>query len=114
MRNDSILDSVKKAIGYPIEYSDFDQNLLMFINTEFSVLHQYGVGPSDPFIVTGQTETWGDFIGDDDRLNLIESIVFIRAKLMFDPPGSSFVLDNYKEVLKELEWRANIISETIE
>lgn len=114
MKSDSILQSVKKIIGYPEEYTDFDKDLIMFINTEFGVLYQHGVGTDSPFMITGDSETWGDFIGDDDRLIFVETIVSLKAKILFDPPQSSFVLENLKETVKELEWRAYITEETVE
>lgn len=113
MKTDSILQSVKKVVGYPVDYTDFDVDLLMFINTEFAILHQHGVGPTEPFVVTGDGETWGDF-SEDPRLNFIETLLTMRAKLLFDRPENSFAIELLKETIKELEWRANIVSETVE
>lgn len=112
---EDILTSVKKAIGLDEDYRVFDPDLVMFINSTFATLHQLGVGPSTPFSITADSQScWHDFIGDDKRINSVKSYVFIKAKIIFDPPQSSFLLDSLKQQADELEWRLMVVSETKE
>ncbi|MCM1524235.1 MAG: hypothetical protein NC120_07220 [Ruminococcus sp.] len=109
---DSILTSVKKAIGgIPEEYEHFDPDIIMFINTVFSVLTQLGAGPAEGFSVKDKTAVWRDFMPDDPRLEFVKSYVTLRVKLMFDPPASSSVADSLKRTADELEWRIMMQSE---
>lgn len=109
---ESILNSIKKALGPDDSYQQFDPELIMFINTVFGILFQLGVGPKDrPFKITGAGETWDQF-KTNNEIETVKSYVFIKVKLLFDPPSSSFVLASYKELAQEFEWRCNVDSET--
>ena len=109
---DSILDSIKKLIGPGVEHNFFDSDLIMHINSAFMILNQVGVGPIIPFKIYDNTATWQDFISDRDNYQSIIDYVYLRCKLIFDPPSSSFVLSALKEQQQELEWRLNIMAET--
>lgn len=112
---EDILTSVKKAIGFDENYRVFDPDLVMFINSTFATLHQLGVGPKEPFCIDVDSQScWHEFINDDLRLNSVKSYVFIKAKMIFDPPQSSFLLDSLKTQADELEWRLMVAAETIE
>lgn len=112
---DDILTSVKKAIGIDSDYRVFDPDLVMFINSTFATLHQLGVGPTEPFSITlDEQKCWQEFIEHDDRLNSVKNYVFIKAKMIFDPPQNSFLLDSLKQQADELEWRLMVASETVE
>lgn len=109
---DSILTSIKRLLGIEKEYTQFDPELVIFINSVFGILFQLGVGPKDePFVITGETEKWTEFI-DDEQIETVKSYVFMKVKLLFDPPSSSSVLSSYQELIKEFEWRCHIDSET--
>jgi hypothetical protein len=71
-------------------------------------LNQIGVGPSDGFMIMDSTETWDAFIGTDPRLNTVKSYIHLSVKLIFDPPGTSYVLETMKQKLQEFEWRLNV------
>ena len=43
---DSILNSVKKQLGIAPDYEPFDPDIIIHINTVFSILHQLGAGQS--------------------------------------------------------------------
>lgn len=105
---DSILLSIKKKLGLDPEFKDFDVDVTIAINTALSILQQLGVFGEAPFSITGEEQLWSQFIPDGRNLETVKSFVFIRTKLLFDPPQSSFVLSSYKEQLKELEWRIYI------
>ena len=93
--NDSILTSTKKVLGIG-EYDDnFDTDVIMHINTVLSILQQLGVGPRFGFSITGDEETWSDFLEpDDERINTVKTYVYLRVRLLFDPPTNSFVTMN--------------------
>lgn len=107
----SILNTVKKQIGFDEDYDQFDADLILLINSALSVMTQVGVGPKDGFSITGSSEDWNDFLNDDQRLEMVKEYVFLRAKVIFDPPQSGSVLDAYKERIRELEWRSHIVGD---
>lgn len=104
--NDSILNSVKLQLGILPEYTVFDQQLILAINTAFSILHQLGVGPKDGYAIEDESNRWDEVV-TKQSLNMIKSYVFLKVKLLFDPPATSFVLDAYNKQLAEMEWRIN-------
>ena len=106
---DSILTSIKKLLGIAEEYTHFDSDIIIHINTAFSILTQIGVGPSEGFSITDKTKIWTDFISDQTNIELVKSYVFLKVKIMFDPPISSVVEKSIKETISELESRISII-----
>ena len=110
--DDSILNSVKKTLGLASEYDVFDQDIIMHINSVFSVLSQLGIGPPFGYLIEGEGETWSQFIGTDPRLNSVKTYVYLRVRLLFDPPVTSYVVESVKEQIRELEWRLNVQRES--
>lgn len=107
--NRSILNTTKKALGLDPEYSAFDSDVLLHINGVFFTLNQLGVGPVDGFSIDDDTTTWVDYLGDYDKnLNAVKAYVFLRVRLLFDPPTTSFAIDSMKKQGEELEWRLNV------
>lgn len=103
---DSILNSIKKLLGSHEDDTDFDIDLIININTVLAILTQLGVGPSEGFSITGPTETWSDFVDlSMASMEQVKSYVFLKVKLVFDPPMSSTVIEAYKRQMDELEWR---------
>jgi hypothetical protein len=108
MAGESILDSTKKALGIAPDYDVFDVDILMHINTVFAVLSQLGIGPEDGFLIEDAEAVWEDFLGTDKQLNSVRTYVFLRVKILFDPPGNSFVMNALNEQIRELEWRLSV------
>ena len=108
--DESILISVKKMLGIDASYTHFDADIIMNINSVFLILNQLGVGPDEPFMITGSEEEWYDFVSEGS-LEAVKTYVFLRVKVIFDPPTSSFVLDAYNKRIDELEWRMNVMVE---
>lgn len=109
----SILDEVKKLLGFTPDYTEFDKDLVILINSTFSVLTQLGVGPASGFMITGSTSTWGEFV-TDTRLTMVKAYVFIKAKLQFDVAAqTSYVINSLSDQAKEYEWRLLVASEEI-
>ena len=106
--SESILLSVKKMLGLDKDYDVFDPELIIHINTVFGTLHQLGVGPEDQFRISGDSETWSEFDTEGEQVDEVKTYVYLRVRLLFDPPSSSFVLSSFKEQLQELEWRLNV------
>lgn len=109
---ESILTSIKKLLGIAEEYNHFDQDIIMHINSVFSVLTQLGVGPANGFSITDKDATWNDFIKDDPKLEMIKSYMHQKVRLLFDPPLSSAVMESTNHILSELEWRINVAAES--
>lgn len=105
---DSILISVKKSMGIAEECEDFDDELILFINSVFSTLNQLGVGPETGFAIQDDIANWSDYLNDDLNLNSVKTYVCLKVKLMFDPPSSSTVIEAINREIKELEWRINV------
>lgn len=102
---DSILTSIKKLLGIEEDYEHFDADIIMHINSIFSILNQLGVGPPEGFRIKDKTAVWNDFIPDSLTLEFVKSYMHIRVKLLFDPPSSSAVIDANNKVADELTWR---------
>jgi hypothetical protein len=109
---DSILSSVKKVVGLDDSYDVFDLDIMMHINSVFSDLNQLGLGPTLGFEITGDTETWDAFTNGDPLLNSVKSYVYLRVKLLFDPPTTSFAITAQEEQVRKAEWRLNVLRES--
>lgn len=109
----SILDSVKKVLGIDAAYTPFDTDIIMHINSAFSTLNQLGVGPINGFMIDDNAATWSELIATDMRLNNVKTYVFLRVKVLFDPPSTSFGLEAIQKQILELEWRLNVTVETL-
>lgn len=104
---ESILDSVKSHIGIATEETHFDFDIIIHINSVFSILHQMGVGPEKTFTITDNKAIWDDFT-DDDNFNEVKTYMYLKVKMIFDPPSSTSVMEAYKRQIDELEWRLSV------
>ena len=106
---ESILTSIKKLLGLSEEYEQFDADIILHINTVFINLTQLGVGPQNGFYIEDSGTTWDEFINidEDNQLNAVKTYVYLKVKLLFDPPLSSTVLQSINNTIAELEWRLN-------
>ena len=105
---ESILTSIKKLLGIEEEYTQFDNDIIMHINSVFLNLTQLGVGPAEGFLIEEDTATWEDFIGDSNQRQAGKSYIYLKVKLLFDPPLSSSVIESMNRMIAELEWRLNV------
>lgn len=105
---DSILTSVKKMLGIPEDYEQFDMDIIMHINSVLMILTQLGVGPEEGFAIADKTDEWDDFIGDNVLLELVKSYVYLKVRLIFDPPQSSSIIEAMNRQISEFEWRINV------
>lgn len=105
---DSILESIKKLLGLTPDYAQFDQDVIIHINTYLGVLNQLGVGKNG-FYIEGSDETWEEFLEDHNvSLNEVKTYVYLRVKMVFDPPSSSLVSEAMNKNIDELTWRLNV------
>lgn len=105
MKN-SILLTIKKLLGIAPEYDCFDTDIIININYAIATLDQLGY-PANGFTVTNARDSWDDYLEDDASLELIKTYIYLKVKMVFDPPTSGMVMDSYKGIISELEWRIN-------
>lgn len=106
---ESILISIKKLLGISDEYTQFDEDIIMHINTVFLNLNQLGVGPEEGFSIEDDSAEWSEFIGDSNtKLQAVKSYMYLKVKLLFDPPLSSSVIESMNRMIAELEFRLNV------
>ena len=109
---ESILQSVKKMLGIIPEYTNFDDDIIMHINSVFMILQQLGVGPKEGFAISDKFTVWTDYIKDPVKLQMVKSYMALRVRLLFDPPTSSAHMESIKQQIAEFEWRMNVEAET--
>jgi hypothetical protein len=105
---DSILTSIKKMLGLEEDQTCFDQDIIININSVIMVLSQLGIGPTEGFVITGSTEKWTDLLGERKDLESVKTYIYMKVRLLFDPPTSSFVIESINKMITEFEWRLNI------
>lgn len=108
MNNDSILNSIKKLLGIEEDYKHFDVDLIIHINSVFSVLNQLGVGPDKVYEISDESNTWDEFIKDNNTTKIVKSYMYLKIRLLFDPPTNSFLLESINKQISEMEWRMNV------
>lgn len=104
----SILTSIKKMLGVAEDYTEFDEDIITHINSVFLNLTQLGVGPEEGFMIEDDTAVWEDFIDDSIKLQAVKTYMYLKVKLLFDPPLSSSVTESFTRMIAELEWRLNV------
>ena len=101
---ESILDTVKKLLGIQPEYTNFDEDIIVHINTAFASLNQLGVGPVEGFLIYDNAAIWDDYI-TSCNLTMIKSYIYLKVRKLFDPPTSSVLMESMDRSIAELEWR---------
>lgn len=104
----SILNSIKKILGLAPDYTVFDVDIILHINSVLTTLTQLGIGPGEGFMIEDDSVTWEQFIADDLELNSVKTYVFLRVKMLFDPPQTSYLISAANDQIRELEWRLNV------
>lgn len=111
---ESILTSIKKLLGISEEDTNFDTDIIIHINSALMILNQLGVGPSDGFSIEDASTEWSDFVYDTSQIESIKTYVYMKVKLIFDPPLSSSVMESMKQIISELEWRLQVAVDPID
>lgn len=107
----NILLSMKSALGANLMEDDFDNDLIMHINSIFSTLNQLGIGPEDGFSIEYGNETWDEFLSGDKKINSVKTYMYQKLRLIFDPPQNSFLVDALEKSTKEFEWRLMVVKD---
>lgn len=107
---ESILLSVKKSLGLPDDYTPFDPDVVMHINSAFFTLNQLGVGTASVFSIEDSESKWTDFV-EDAMIGSVRQYVFLKVRTLFDPPSNSITMEAFNSQLRELEWRMTVFVE---
>jgi hypothetical protein len=107
----SILNSTKKNLGLDSEYSAFDHDIISHINSAFSVLWQLGVGPIAGFEIEDDSLEWDDFDIPVEIKNLVKTYIYLKVRMLFDPPNTSFGIAAMEKQLADYEYRINYYRE---
>lgn len=111
MKDESILLTIKKMLGLDPDYKAFDVDIITHINTTFATLQQIGVGPEDGFVINGEDETWFWYLQGDKRLESVKTYIYLKVRMLFDPPANSNLANALTSTASELEWRLNFTHE---
>lgn len=112
-----VLDYILRSLG-PFVGQDFNDQILGLIDIALLPLLQVGALKKGIKEITANT-TWNEFVADpptnseytrEDILKGIRSYIYVKVKLLFDPPAASIV-QVYQQVADEELWR---IRETYE
>lgn len=108
----SILDDVKLQLGIDETDDSFDPQVIDAINTVFDILNQIGVGPTDGFYIEDNTTTWDSYLSEHGKtLRMVRTYMYAKARLIFDPPLSSAVMDALNKIADETEFRLKFQAE---
>ena len=101
---ESILTSIKKLLGIMSDYTNFDDDIMIHINTAFAMLNQLGVGPEGGFMIVDANSRWEDYT-TEKNLNMVKTYIYLKVRLLFDPPTSTALIESINRTLSEIEWR---------
>lgn len=108
MEDKSILNDIKKLLGLTEDCVDFDTDIIIHINSAFMVLAQLGVGPTEGFSIKDKSSKWSEFKIEEGKLESVKTYIYLKVRIVFDPPINAAVLAAFQESIKELEWRMNV------
>lgn len=108
MAEDSILDKTKKILGIEAEYDVFDIDIITHINSVFATLTQLGIGPEEGYMIEDNSTQWDEYLENKLYLNSVKSYMYLRVRVLFDPPTTSFALSAMSEQIKEMEFRLSL------
>lgn len=109
---ESILISIKKLLGITADYTNFDTDIIIHINSAFMILNQLGLGPKEGFSIENDKNIWSEFVQDMDKFSAVKTYIYLKVKMVFDPPLGSAVMESMKQLINELEWRLNVQTES--
>lgn len=109
----SILISTKKILGLDSDYIAFDLDILTHINSVFSILDQLGIGAEGGYAIEDETAVWEDLALPANQLAMVRTYVFLKVRMLFDPPTTSFMIDALQKQIEEHEWRLNMARELL-
>lgn len=102
---ESILITIRAALGVDEDYSGFDGEIILGINGAIFSLNQLGIGPEAGYEITGIEEVWAEILLGATDIEAIKSYIQLKTRLSFDPPTTSFLLNSIERQIEQLEWR---------
>lgn len=109
---ESILNSIKKLLGIQPDYTHFDQDIIIHINSCFATLNQLGVGPEEPFTISGPDEAWAEFMQSETKIQSVKTYIYLKVKILFDSTSmGGATLEAYQQMAQEYEWRLNVAAD---
>jgi hypothetical protein len=105
---DSILNTIKKLLGIPTTDTAFDDEILTHINSVMMTLQQLGVGPDEVFSIEDANGTWSQFLVNPSMYAAVKSYIYLKVRLLFDPPTNSFLTAAIQKQIDELEFRLSV------
>ena len=109
----SILISTKKILGISEDYEAFDLDIITHINSTFALVNQLGVGPSTAFTVEDVNDKWSDLSLPADQLNMLKTYLYLKVRMVFDPPPTSFAIEAMNNQIAEHEHRLSYMREDL-
>jgi|SRR4051794_22419339 hypothetical protein len=110
---DSILISTKKILGIAEDYNAFDLDVITHINSSLAIVNQLGVGPVDALAIEDELTDWNELVLPQNQLSLVRTYIFLRVRMLFDPPGTSFLIDAMNKQIQEHEQRLSYMREEL-
>jgi hypothetical protein len=108
----SILTSTKKILGVSANYTAFDLDIITHINSVFSTLNQLGVGPANGFMIEDSSAIWSDLELPQNQLSMVRAYMFLKVRMLFDPPSTSFHIEAMENQIREHEFRLSLFHES--
>lgn len=109
----SILNDIKHMLGVDVEYDVFDIDIIIDINSAFMSLNQLGVGPKKSFSIVDSSATWEDFTNGKTDIEAVKPYIYLKTRMLFDPPTNSFTIQAFENQIKEFEWRLMLQREVV-
>lgn len=104
----SILNDIKQMLGLNEDYTAFDTDIIIHINSVFMTLQQLGIGPDEGFSITDASTKWSDFIEYPNMYEAVKSYIYVKVRMLFDPPTISSVAESLNRMASEFEVRLNL------
>jgi hypothetical protein len=84
---------------------------MIHINSTIMGLEQLGVGNNN-YQISSKDDTWGNYLaGTNINLEAVKSFIYLKVRLIFDPPATSFTIEAYQKQIAEYEWRLTLQAE---
>lgn len=110
---DSILSNVKKILSIDASYKAFDTDIVFHINSVFATLTQLGIGPEEGFMIEDDSTTWDAYLANDLKLNFVKQYIYLKVRVIFDPPQTAALLEAMNKQIEQLEWRISVQRESV-
>ena len=111
----SILKSTKKILGVAPDDTSFDFDIITLINSALAHLHDLGIGPQSGLVIEDETAVWADLAEEHpETLSLIRTCVYLKVRILFDPPTNSYLMESLEKQIEEHEFRLSVQRENRE